>query len=97
MFVTIMYFRDIPLPLVSAGVENGNLRELALQRMKDLGLKCRDVRNREVGIQEIHKGNVPVEVCHREDYYTTLKSVAHFKSLKYVPSAPYRQFFIALV
>jgi len=51
------------MPLVSAGVENGNLRELALQRMNDLGLKCRDVRNREVGIQEIHKGKVPVEVC----------------------------------
>lgn len=46
--------RDIPMPLVSSGVENGNLRELALTRMKDFGAKCRDVRNREVGIHEIH-------------------------------------------
>ena len=46
--------RDIPMPLVSSGVEHGNLRELALARMKDLGTKCRDVRTREVGIQEIH-------------------------------------------
>lgn len=45
---------DIPMPLVSSGVENGNLRELALQRMRDFGLKCRDVRNREVGLHEIH-------------------------------------------
>lgn len=30
-------FRDIPMPLVSSGVEHGNLRELALARMKDLG------------------------------------------------------------
>uniref|UniRef100_A0A8C9NPM3 Elongator complex protein 3 n=1 Tax=Serinus canaria TaxID=9135 RepID=A0A8C9NPM3_SERCA len=46
--------RDIPMPLVSSGVEHGNLRELALARMKDLGTQCRDVRTREVGIQEIH-------------------------------------------
>ena len=36
--------RDIPMPLVSSGVEHGNLRELALARMNDLGTKCRDVR-----------------------------------------------------
>ena len=44
--------RDIPLPLVSSGCENsGNLRELALQRMKDFGAECRDVRFREVGVR----------------------------------------------
>ncbi|KAK3734497.1 hypothetical protein RRG08_029692 [Elysia crispata] len=46
--------RDIPMPLVTSGVEHGNLRELALARMTDLGTQCRDVRTREVGIQEIH-------------------------------------------
>merc|ERR1711957_1083783 len=46
--------RDIPMPLVSSGVEHGNLRELALARMADLGTTCRDVRTREIGIQEIH-------------------------------------------
>lgn len=47
--------RDIPLPLVTSGCENsGNLRELALNRMKDFGAECRDVRFREVGIHEIH-------------------------------------------
>ncbi|KAG7135049.1 Elongator complex protein 3 like [Verticillium longisporum] len=39
--------RDIPMPLVTSGVENGNLRELALARMKDFGTSCRDVRTRE--------------------------------------------------
>ena len=29
--------RDIPMPLVTSGVEHGNLRELAMGRMKDLG------------------------------------------------------------
>lgn len=43
--------RDIPMPLVTSGVEKGNLRELALQRMADLGTRCRDVRTREAGIQ----------------------------------------------
>ncbi|XP_061481840.1 elongator complex protein 3 isoform X1 [Rhineura floridana] len=54
--------RDIPMPLVSSGVEHGNLRELALARMKDLGTECRDVRTREVGIQEIHHKVRPYQV-----------------------------------
>ena len=29
------------MPLVSSGVEHGNLRELALARMKDLGTQVR--------------------------------------------------------
>ncbi|KAM7449491.1 Elongator subunit [Porites harrisoni] len=61
--------RDIPMPLVSSGVEHGNLRELALARMKDLGTKCRDVRTREVGIQEIHHKVRPFEIeLIRRDY-----------------------------
>jgi elongator complex protein 3 len=57
------------MPLVSSGVENGNLRELALARMKDFGAQCRDVRNREVGIHEIHHKVRPEEVeLIRRDY-----------------------------
>ncbi|KAJ8867534.1 hypothetical protein PR048_031336 [Dryococelus australis] len=69
--------RDIPMPLehlyivifvhcilcifLCFCVEHGNLRELALARMKDLGTDCRDVRTREVGIQEIHHKVRPYE------------------------------------
>ncbi|XP_063298071.1 elongator complex protein 3 [Pelobates fuscus] len=61
--------RDIPMPLVSSGVEHGNLRELALARMKDWGTECRDVRTREVGIQEIHHKLRPYQVeLIRRDY-----------------------------
>jgi len=62
--------RDIPMPLVTSGVDTGNLRELALARMKELNLKCRDVRTREVGIQQIHNNVLPnaVELI-RRDYY----------------------------
>jgi histone acetyltransferase (RNA polymerase elongator complex component) len=52
MSITVLY-RDIPLPLVTSGCENsGNLRELALNRMKDFGAECRDVRFREVGVSQ---------------------------------------------
>nr|CAG4651648.1 EOG090X02DF [Triops cancriformis] len=61
--------RDIPMPLVTSGVEHGNLRELALARMKDFGSQCRDVRTREVGIQEVHHKVRPYEVeLIRRDY-----------------------------
>jgi len=61
--------RDIPMPLVTSGVEHGNLREHALARMKDLNLECRDVRTREVGIQEIHHKIKPEQVeLIRRDY-----------------------------
>ena len=50
------------MPLVTSGVEHGNLRELALNRMKDLGIECRDIRTREVGIVDIHNKVRPEEV-----------------------------------
>lgn len=43
------------MPLVTSGVETGSLRQLALQRMADLGLVCRDIRTREVGFKIFHK------------------------------------------
>jgi hypothetical protein len=50
------------MPLVTSGVEHGNLRELALARMRDLGTACRDVRTREVGIVDIHTKVKPEQV-----------------------------------
>jgi elongator complex protein 3 len=61
--------RDIPMPLVTSGVENGNLRELALARMKDFGTVCRDVRTREVGVNEVKNKIRPSQVeLVRRDY-----------------------------
>ena len=61
--------RDIPMPLVSSGVEKGNLRELAHARCARLGFQPRDVRSREVGIQDIHHKVKPDEVeLVRRDY-----------------------------
>ena len=61
--------RDIPMPLVSSGVEHGNLRELALSRMRDLDLRCKDIRTREVGMKAIQESVSPDDVeLIRRDY-----------------------------
>ncbi|KAJ4459042.1 putative Elongator complex protein 3 [Paratrimastix pyriformis] len=62
--------RDIPMPLVTSGVDSGNLREDAFARMRAVyGLRCRDVRTREVGIQDIHFRVRPDQVeLIRRDY-----------------------------
>ncbi|KAL7551811.1 hypothetical protein ACHAWF_015008 [Thalassiosira exigua] len=61
--------RDIPMPLVSSGVEHGNLRELALARLRDLDLPCKDIRTREVGMKQIQEAVSPDDVeLVRRDY-----------------------------
>ncbi|BFU21122.1 histone acetyltransferase, putative [Entamoeba histolytica HM-1:IMSS-B] len=42
--------RDIPIPLVSAGADKGNLREYVQRQMDANNWPCRDTRTREVGI-----------------------------------------------
>jgi len=41
--------RDIPAPLIVAGVNRSNLRQLVQQKLKEQGLRCRCIRCREVG------------------------------------------------
>jgi elongator complex protein 3 len=41
--------RDIPAPLIIAGVNKSNLRQLAQQKLKEQGIRCRCIRCREVG------------------------------------------------
>ncbi len=41
--------RDIPAPLIIAGVNRGNLRQLVQQKLKEQGVRCRCIRCREVG------------------------------------------------
>jgi elongator complex protein 3 len=61
--------RDIPMPLVSSGVEYRNLRELALQKLRDWNVPCLDIRPREVGMKQIHSQVTPEQVeLVRRDY-----------------------------
>jgi elongator complex protein 3 len=41
--------RDIPAPLIEAGVNRSNLRQLVQQELKEQGIRCRCIRCREVG------------------------------------------------
>jgi elongator complex protein 3 len=41
--------REFPVRLITAGVKNGNLRELALKKLHEGGKRCRCIRCREVG------------------------------------------------
>jgi elongator complex protein 3 len=42
--------RDIPVPLIEAGVDKGHLRELAQERLRTQGVGCKCIRCREVGL-----------------------------------------------
>ena len=44
--------RDIPSPLVAAGVKNSNLRQIVDGLLKERGEKCRCIRCREIGSEE---------------------------------------------
>jgi len=41
--------RDIPAPLIVAGVKRSNLRQLVQQKLKEQSIRCRCIRCREVG------------------------------------------------
>ena len=49
--------RDIPSPLVSAGVKNSNLRQIVDELLRERGEKCRCIRCREIGSNE-RKGKI---------------------------------------
>jgi elongator complex protein 3 len=51
--------RDIPAPLIVAGVNRSNLRELVRQKLKEQGLRCRCIRCREVGHRMLVDGVKP--------------------------------------
>ena len=47
--------REFPVKLIVAGVKNGNLRELALNRLKSNGGRCCCIRCREVGHRTLNR------------------------------------------
>jgi elongator complex protein 3 len=61
--------RDIPAPRIFAGPKKSDLREYAQKHLAESGRKCRCIRCREVGLQQI-KGIYPseenIELVHRE-------------------------------
>ncbi|RLG19869.1 tRNA uridine(34) 5-carboxymethylaminomethyl modification radical SAM/GNAT enzyme Elp3, partial [Candidatus Micrarchaeota archaeon] len=53
-YVRIMRIqRDIPANLIAAGVKHGNLRQMVKSKRKELGIRCRCIRCREMGLRGI--------------------------------------------
>ncbi len=52
--------RDIPAPLIVAGVKRSNLRQLVQTKMREQGLRCRCIRCREVGHRMLKDKAEPV-------------------------------------
>ena len=59
--------RDIPTPLITAGVEKSNLRQLVEKRCEDKKIKIKEIRHREAGLQKskfdnnINKKNIKLK------------------------------------
>jgi len=62
--------RDIPANLIVAGVRRGNLRELAHERLKEMGRSCHCIRCREIGLLALRNRKFDREefTLHRIDY-----------------------------
>jgi elongator complex protein 3 len=52
--------REFPVHLIKAGVKSGNLRELALVRLRERGKRCQCIRCREIGHRTL-KDNITVD------------------------------------
>ena len=51
---TMRIQRDIPSPLIEAGVKKSNLGELVYKKLHDLDVNCKCIRCREVGHKAVH-------------------------------------------
>jgi elongator complex protein 3 len=72
--------RDIPADFIDAGVWKSNLRQLAQQRADERGIDVRDIRAREVGMNEADPDPDRVELHRRE--YEAAGGTEHFLSFE---------------
>ena len=70
--------RDIPAQLIVAGVRKSNLRQLAASRLKARKGRCRCIRCREVGLQNVKDAKVAL----RHSVYEACKGEEHFLSFE---------------
>jgi elongator complex protein 3 len=73
--------RDIPAYQVLAGIKKSNIRQLAGQRLKELGGKCRCIRCREVGHMEL-SGIKPGSIELMTEKYRACRGMEHFISFE---------------
>lgn len=70
--------RDIPAPQICAGIRKSNIRQMARQRLMQMGGRCRCIRCREIG----HVGIKPENIQLMIETYKACKGVEHFISFE---------------
>jgi elongator complex protein 3 len=60
--------REIEPSDIIAGSKQGNIRQIAIKKLKDFGLKCNCIRCREVGLQKLEYFNQDEITLNRIDY-----------------------------
>src|SRR5918995_2577705 len=60
--------REIETSDIIAGSKKGNIRQIALKKLKDFGLKCNCIRCREAGLQKLETINQDEITLNRIDY-----------------------------
>ena len=70
--------RDIPSPLIVAGVKKSNLRQLARQRLEERGSSCQCIRCREAGLRRV----VQAEPRLKHESYIASGAKEHFLSFE---------------
>ena len=70
--------RDIPSPLIVAGVKKSNLRQLARKRLEERGGRCQCIRCREVGSRQV----IPSEPQLMHESYEASDGREHFLSFE---------------
>ena len=72
--------RDIPAPLIEAGVQKSNLRQLAQDVLDERGMRCRCVRCREAGLVDAAVEPDDLEMAIRQ--YEAVGGIEHFISVE---------------
>jgi elongator complex protein 3 len=77
--------RDIPAPLIAAGVTKSNIRQLARARLNELNKKCQCIRCREVGhallkgitpsIEHIELKTITYNACNGTEHFLSFEDV----------------------
>ena len=60
--------REIEPSDIIAGSKKGNIRQIALKKLKELGITCKCIRCREAGLQKLQKYDLQEIILNRIDY-----------------------------
>lgn len=63
--------REIEPSDIIAGSKKGNIRQIAMKKLKELGTKCKCIRCREAGLQKLKNFNQQEIILNRIDYFAS--------------------------